>query len=328
MTRPVLASIHGSDPLSCNVPLPLEAEYFPMGHSLRIASDSVEVVSAAARLWSRFPKLSDTPPVRLKVMVSSNGARRIGPPPVFRGQENLLSIVCDHHNFAVADLKAGAGFACLSADTAADSAYLRYYFLEPLGYVLIAARYFAFLHASCIALSNRTVLLCGESGAGKTCLAFACARKGWSFLSGDAAAIVRAAQDLRVIGRPFELRFRHSAASLFPELAGLPKIVRPNGKADIEIDPQELGLVSTVEGQASHVVFLERDSGFERASTEFVLPAEARGRLQQAICFGDAAIRQEQQCALERLLVLPLVRLRYSNLDFAERALRSLVLEI
>ena len=131
-----------------------------------------------------------------------------------------------------------------------------------------------------------------------------------------------------MIGRPFEVRFRQSAARLFPELARLPKIARPNGKTDLEMDPEELGIICAIEGQASHVVFLDRrPSCAEGASTELLAPEEARTLLYQSIYFGDAAIRAEQERALERLLRLPLVRLRYSSLNFGERALRALVTE-
>jgi hypothetical protein len=311
------------DPLGSRAPLPLEAELFPMGYALRIATNSERVLAAAWSVWSRFPRLSDESPVRLNIDVVAADVSLPLPAPVFRGREHLLSIAADRMHFAIADLRAGYGMACLSEHVSCDS--LRYYFLEPLAYVLIAARHLTFLHAACVSLNGRSVVLCGDSGAGKTCLAFACARAGWTFLSGDATAIVRGRLDHKVLGRPFEIRFRQSACELFPELRAYPQTARPNGKADIEIDPHILGLSCALEGTASHVVFLERSPGHMPASLHPFRRNEAQSRLEQAICFGDESIRGEQRRAVTEFLKLPTMRLRYSGLGSAEQVLRRLV---
>ena len=141
---------------------------------------------------------------------------------------------------------------------------------------------------------GRGVLLCGDSGAGKTCLAFACARKGWTFLSGDATAIVRGRDDYRILGRPFEIRFRETARRLFPELERYPRMIRPNGKDDIEVDPQDLRLKCALEGTASQIVFLERSHYPIPAVAETFPSNQALCHLEQAICFGDESSRNDQ----------------------------------
>jgi hypothetical protein len=321
-TNPVAAARH-HDPLQSAIPLSLEAEYFPMGYRLHIATNSELVHSTAARIWSRYPRLSNEPAVRLNITITQNNAAVPPPVPVFRGRDHLFSIVADCHHFATADLRTGAGFACFTENVASDT--LRYHFLEPLAYVLVAARYLTFTHASCVTLDGRGVLLCGDSGAGKTCLAFACARKGWTFLSGDATAIVRGRTDYRVLGRPFEIRFRETARQLFPELEAYPRVVRPNGKYDIEIDPQDLRLKCALEGTASHVVLLERSDHPIPAVAEAVRREEALRLLEQAICFGDEPSRIDQRRSLVELLALPTLRLRFYDLNSAEQILRSLV---
>ncbi len=96
---------------------------------------------------------------------------------------------------------------------------------------MIEARHFCPIHAACIALNGRAVLLCGNSGAGKTSLAYACAKKGWTYLSGDATYIVRNRPDRTVAGRPFSIRFRAEARELFPELSEFAPRGAPEGKA-------------------------------------------------------------------------------------------------
>lgn len=305
-----------------------EAEYFPMGFSLKLATNSAHVLAEASRIWSRFPKLFDHPSVRLKVVVADGGARpNLG--PVFRAEEDSLSFVADSDNFASANPRTGCGYIFVAREVAADPPYFRYHFLEPLAYVLLPARHFTLVHASCVALKGRAILLCGGAGAGKTCLAFACARQGWTFLSGDATAVIPGPDEVRVVGRPFEIRFRHTAHRLFAELEKYTPALRPSGKTDIEVDPRELNLPWAPEASAGHLVFLDRigpDGGTQLpASIEPFPRDQARLRLEEASCFGDQSTRLHQRRTLDALLRLPVVRLRYSDLASAERALRSLL---
>jgi hypothetical protein len=316
------------DPLQYTLPLPFQSEYFPMGFPLRIATNAKSALDTAAQMWSRFPQLFKPSAMRVNITVGGDAARTLPKDqPVLRGQEHLLSIVADRDNFATADLNAGFGHICVTREVASDAAYLRYHFLEPLAYVLIAARHAAFVHASCVALDGRGVLLCGASGTGKTCLAYACLRRGWTFVSGDAAAVVgdRHREQQRLIGRPFEIRFRHTAARLFPELAQFPRVLRPSGKTDIEIDPQELGLPSAIECRAGRLVFLDRVEQSIIPSIYALSSEGARRGLEEGICFGDHSVRERQGRMLDRLAELPAVRLRYSEVDSAERALRGLL---
>ena len=52
---------------------------------------------------------------------------------------------------------------------------------------------------------------------------------------------------------------------------------------------------------------------------------QALRRLEQAICFGDESSRAEQLQSLAELLTLPTLRLRFYDVNSAERVLRSLV---
>ncbi len=318
-----MSAIWRDGPLQSATSLTLEAEYFPMGYRLRVATNSRQVHAIASRIWSRYSCLSAEPPVRLNIIVTPADGALPPPAPTFRNREHLFSLVADSGNFATADLRSGSGFAYLADNMSGD--YLRYQFLEPLAYTLIAAPYLAYTHASCVAFGGRGVLLCGDSGAGKTCLAFACARKGWTFLSGDATGIVRGRDDHQVLGRPFEIRFRETARQLFPELERYPRSIRPNGKDDIEIDPRGLGLKCAPEGRANQVVFLERSPQPILAVAEVFPPDEALRQLEPAICFGDEFSRRQQLKTLEELVTLPVYRLRYYDMDSAERVLRSLV---
>jgi hypothetical protein len=318
------ATVGAGDPLHYDAPLPFEVEYFPMGQPLRIATNSRLVHAVSESVWSRFRRLSDDSPVLFHVEVVPPDSEEPPVAPILRAREHLVSMISNSRNFVHADLRAGFAFGHFTEDFLEDTAFWRYHFLEPLAYLLIGAMRFTYLHAASVSRYGRAVILCGDSGAGKTCLAFACASRGWTFHSGDATAILRNNVH-RILGRPFEIRFRSSARDLFGELDGYPAALRPNEKQDIEIDTSDLGITTAVEGTPAHIVFLHRTDGTAQTSIAALPRHEARFRLEQSICFGDQTIRDEQRVALNSFLSLPAWQLTYSDWDEAEELLRSLV---
>ncbi len=317
-----------SDPLGYARPLPLKARYYPMGFPVDLATDSEEIVAIAECLWGRYPATSHPSAATLRIAVDDHDAApgtNVPPVPYMpRGQNHLVSMIQGPDNFAIVDLAASFSFACLTRDVVRDNSYVRYHFLEPAVYLMISAAYLSPIHASCVALNGHAVVLCGHSGAGKTSLAYACARSGWTYLSDDATYILRGRAERAVAGRPFRIRFRESARRLFPELNRFMPERRPNGKLDIEVDTSALGLSVALESAVSHVVFLNRQEG-SRATVEPFPHACALDRLQNVICYGHERVRQEQHHALTDFLRLPIVELKYGDLAGAENALRELV---
>jgi hypothetical protein len=314
-----------ADPLLYDTELSREFTVFPMGQAVEISTNSSAIQNAALSLWSRYPPLFDSPPIGLRVAVSDEEAAAPLPAPVPRGQGHLVSIIRNAENFGMADLRHGFGFASFTRDVAANRSAVSWDFLEPLVYLMVAARHFAQVHAACISLSGRAVLLCGDSGAGKTCLAYACALAGWRLVSGDAVQIVRSSKGRDLIGRPHAIRFRESARWLFPELRNHQPKRSAHGKLDIEVDTAELAIGTALEARASHVVFLKRESGVARPSFSTVSFQQAFARLEQVVLYGDETLRDAQRQSLAELLRCPALRLTYSDLNGAEQALRGLV---
>jgi len=296
-----------------------------MGFPLDLATNSEDILAASDRIWGQFPATVRERAATLRVVVENRDARVPPLPSMPRGQNHLVCMVHGPDNFAVCDLAGSFTFACLTQDVARNQPYIRYHFLEPAGYMMIDALHLSPVHASCVALNGRAVLLCGDAGAGKTSLAYACARKGWTYLSDDATHIVRGRADRAVVGRPFRIRFRESASRLFPELKQFTPERRPNGKLDIEVETRALGISVALESKASHVVFLNRQNESARASVEPCARTEAARRLHSLTCYGDEKVRSEQSRALTEFLQLPAMELTYGDLEAAEGALRSLV---
>jgi hypothetical protein len=322
MSNSAEVEIMPADPLQYEVPLPMSVVVHPIGYPVRIETNSMDVVRAADEAWGLFPCLRQTPPVQVRFIVAepSRPAERI--PPHFRGQGHLIAYTMGPDDYAVADLAAGFVFGWLTPATVADRSWFRYHILEPLVYKALLCLYCFPVHAAAVAREGRALLLCGNSGSGKTCFAYACARRGWTYLSDDATVIHRDRADLVATGRPHQVRFRSSATSLFPELEQFPAVERPNGKPDIEVDSAALGLSIALEAPVAGLVFLKREKLRSPASLHPYPQSDALDYLEQIICFGDDRVRRAMRDCAGRLAETAAVELRYAVFDDAEERLR------
>jgi len=311
------------DPLRRNVSLPFRRQLFPLGFSLEISTNVEPVLDLASTCWGSWRhRIFAEQTLEIHIAVTGD---RVGLPPsapTFRGQRNLISIVADANNYAVCDLKQGFAFAWLNQDALADQAYLRYHFLEGIALTLLAGRYVIPLHAACVERGGKGVLLCGNSGAGKSSLAFACARAGWKFLSDDASYLVVKNGCRLVVGNPQWLRLRPSAKELFPEMRGFDLTPRPTGKPSIEVPTSKLPIGVTYGATVEHIVFLNRRSGEPpalQALPRQIATAWARQSLASTL------LEEADLSDLDHLLKARLHELRYDTLDDAIHCLELLV---
>ncbi len=149
------------------------------------------MLAAAEESWGALREVFSVPALKLRIALGEGSSGLCPPAPVYRGQRHLLSIVADSQNFAVCDREQGFAFAWINRDAAEHKAYLRYHFLEAIALTMLASSYVTPLHAACVEFAGQGVLLCGNSGAGKSSLAYACARAGWKYISDDASYLVR-----------------------------------------------------------------------------------------------------------------------------------------
>jgi hypothetical protein len=158
-------------------------------------------------------------------------------------------------------------------------------------------------------------LLVGRSGAGKSSLAYACARRGWTYVSDDAACLVRRRPGRQVLGNPHCFRFRPTAAALFPELRGRVKL--RNGKPSVEIRTEGLAhLLTANECTVDYVVFLDRRA--EPAGPAHLTPLSEEECLRGLFSSPwppELPIHQERLVAVERLLKARLYRMEYLEFD-------------
>ncbi len=315
------------DPLLQCFDLPLKAMFFPLGFPLELATNSGEVLCGAQESWGGYAESFSREPVRLRIAIADGDEAAPPAPPAFRAQEHLLAITADRANYAVCDLRAGFGFGWLSRAAVSDREYLRFYFLEAMGYSILSSLHVTSLHAACVCLDGGGVLLCGAAGAGKTSLAWACARRGFTFVSDDAASLVRGLPGRIVVGKPFQFRFRENAGALLPELRGLVPRQAPHGRPSIEVRTQRIPALRTAaQCRADHVIFLNRSEG-GRARLVRIPSMAARERLAAELPVLEQRSYERQLASLDQLLEARTYELQYRELEPAVDLLESLCRE-
>jgi hypothetical protein len=322
----VLPGLSAGSPLS-DAKLNLQKTVFPLGFPVEIFSNSVEVLDAAADSWGHSTGRVSNPACRLHVRVSRSDRPTNPQPPTYRSQEGFLAIVADAENFAMCDLGKGFAFICLTSTAIKDRAFVRYFFLEAAVMCLLSALRVTAVHAACVEFAGRGFLFCGKSGAGKSSLAFACARSGWTYISDDASYVVQNRSDRLVLGNSRQIRFRPSASALFPELERIGITPRAAGKPSIEVPISSLrnDISTATESKIDYVISLNRDS-FGTPELVSVSKDAVREKLEFAL-FGTPEMQVNQATTLDHLLGAKVFELRYRDLNWAKTRLESLAQE-
>lgn len=315
------------DPLLAGVELPYRALYFPFGFPAQLQTNDRRVIQAAHTNWSdtrlHFPEA----PVLARIVAAESENPVCPGLPAYRAQRNLMTFVADAENFATADLIAGFGAAWVNQAVLEKPEYFRYCFLLGLVGALIETRHLVSLHAACVALDGQGILLSGDSGAGKSSLSFACAKRGFTYVSDDCSAIVRKQNSRSIVGTPNSIRFRESAAELFPELRGRKAQPRLGRQPSIEVRTAEFtGIETAFEAAIDHIVLLNRRPEYgTRAELSPVPKAGARARIHSEAWPLELPWTQERRDAVDRMLTAETYELSYRDLDPAIDRLEKLV---
>jgi hypothetical protein len=306
--------------------MPLTAVFYPLGFALELTTNSPEILQAARECWGEFRRQFDTPPLQFRIGLLDDGSTECPPTPNSRAQSSMMVRIADQGNFHVADISQGYSFAWITTATVSHPTYLRYHFLEAVALSHIANRYTTAIHAACLESNGHGILLCGDSGAGKSSLAFACARAGWTYITDDASFLLHGRDDRHVVGNCHLIRLRPSAAKLFAEVDGKSHTQRAEGKPSIELLTSTIPEIKTAEASVvDYIVFLNRSSGHSHELVPHSKEA-ARRYMNRHLC-GLEDLRRNQIDSLERLLTAEVFELRYRDLDWAVERLERLVRE-
>jgi HPr Serine kinase C-terminal domain len=271
------------DPFGERARLPAPTSRQLLGGRFHFTSASAELLRLVHWAYADLPRhaFSARPPnfnVQLVLTdAASRGApRQAGPELTFLGGAGLLSVVTGPSSFVTLAPEQGAALVAVSREMLKHPHHVRYELIEFAVFTLAArAQQLIPLHAACVSVHDRGVLLVGESGAGKSTMALHCLQRQLDFVSEDAVFV--AAKGLHATGvanflhiRPDALRWltRREAGAI----RASPSIRRRSGVQKFEIDlrrgdyrlaarPPRLRAVVFLSPRAGHKALLRPLSG-------------------------------------------------------------------
>jgi hypothetical protein len=300
--------------------------FYPFGFPTEVRTNSAEILSLFGESWHVSQKRFDTEAIRVEVNLVDNDSTECPPTPTYRIMQPTLVSMADENNYSLAHLGRNSTQITVSRAALRHTRYLKYFFLDAAAGCHIATRYATPVHAGCVALDGCGVLLCGDSGAGKSSLSYACARAGWTYVSDDASFLLNGGSTRMVMGDCHRVRLRPSASELFPEMDGLEITPRAAGKPSIEMSTASMRhMVCAPSVQVDFMVFLNRRTGGPPELVPYRKDV-ARQFMRQAL-YGSVESLALQYEAIERFLAVEILELRYTDLDWAIDRLQTLVRE-
>ena len=304
---------------------PYREVFYPIGFGVEILTNDREVLDAAAEIWGGLRGRASAPAVQLRIVISETSSMECPPAPRYGAERHLITFVADSENYATCDLNAGFCFASISRNALRERLYFRYHFLESLAMVLLSGGPAPALHAACVTRYERGMLFHGMSGAGKSSLAYACARAGFVYTSDDASYLLSDAGHARVAGFSHKMRFRPNCRELFPELGDYEITPRSNGKPSIEIPTADLrGIITAQEARIHYLILLKREAHAKAMLVPLPID-EALERLHGGL-FPVEEVRCRHIAALDQLQSVEAFEFHYSNLSEAVACLDALAL--
>jgi len=315
---------HLPDPVLSDFPLPLRRTFYPHGFPLELATNSPDVIQAASTCWGSNSQTYAEGPMRFNLGVLPAEKTRLPARSTFRSRDHLMSLIADPDNFVICDFKQNFAFGWVTQPVAANHPVLRYRFLNSVVNMMLEQQAVAMIHGALIERNGSGVALVGESFAGKSTLAYACARAGWTYVCDDGAMLLRNHTGRCAVGDRHVIHFREDARELFPELAQRLPIARPNGKIGLEVLTRELPLKTTPGCSIEHLVFLNRNEPGAARLRPYPKD-QALAWLEQVITYGAAEVRAAKRRCYQRLASAGIWELCYQSLDDAIRLLDQLV---
>jgi hypothetical protein len=307
--------------------LPLKETFYPYGFPTEVSTNAVEVLTQRRESWGAFNKLFDTEPIQIEVHVEDSDSTECPPALRYRIMEPLMIAVADANNYIVNDPSQNRTQIVISRAVLQHKPYLQYFFVDGMATCHIGTRYTKGIHAACVALDERGVLLCGDSGAGKSTLAYACARAGWTYVTDDLSLLRNGKSNRMVLGNCHQVRLRPTATGLFPELEGLEITPRAAGKPSIELSmASQPHIRRSPTARADFIVFLNRRRGGPPALVPYRKDVARWFMREQGMHVSDELVALHT-AAIDELLTVKVLELRYTDLDWAVERLKTLVRE-
>jgi hypothetical protein len=325
-----------ADPFDERIATPYRQIVHVLGTGISAASNSRELLRMLDHAFARLPKHRlgrQRRGLQLRLVLRPQVFRkpyRAPPVPRMHAGAGVLMGVVDADNFAVISPATGSATVSVSRDLLRFPYHLRYEVLEFALLTLVArVQGLVPLHAGCVSLGERGLLLNGSSGSGKSTLSAACAAGGFDLLAEDAVFV-----DPRTLRATGCATFLHLGADSLrfvsdPQLRAAfreaPRIVRRSGARKFELDVRETHL--PVAKRPPRLAALVVLSSTRARGSKLLVPISPFER--------DRVLRRDQPYAsaqstwrpfVERMATLPAYRLnRAPHPEEAVEALRTLL---
>jgi hypothetical protein len=241
-----------SDPYGEGTPAPVRKAVNLLGGRFRFESNSKELLALVDEAYAGLPGhlFSSTPKTfRVKLMLTPAPARSIrrtarqtNPPPIsMLHGAGFLGSATPSSTFVVLCPKERTGLVSVAPEMLRFPYHLRYEAIEFAVFTLACrAQGLVPLHAACVGLQGRGILLMGSSGAGKSTVALQCLLEGFDFLSEDSVFV--APKSMRATGAANFLHVRADSLRWLGQsrvrsiISGSPVIQRRSGIEKFEVD--------------------------------------------------------------------------------------------
>jgi hypothetical protein len=194
------------------------------------------------RLYSNAPRLTVKLLLRPPGMPHAQTRREPAPLDMFSGAD-WMGAASHGSDFVVLSPRQRVAVIVVSPQSAASSYHTRYELIEFAVFTLAArCQRLASLHAACVGLHGRGVLLMGPSGSGKSTVTMMCLLRGFDFLSEDSVFVAPAT--LKATGIANFLHVRADSLRWLDETQKVPVLRSPvirrrSGVKKFEVDLRE-----------------------------------------------------------------------------------------
>jgi hypothetical protein len=308
-----------------------------LGASIQFQSNDRRLLQLALTAYMDLPPHrfdAKVPSLKVNLLLRprtvTRAHRRSEPPPLdmFSGAE-WLGAATQCADFVVLSPPQRTALVVVSPQTLASTYHTRYELIEFAVFTL-AARCLglASLHAACVGLNGRAVLLMGPSGSGKSTVTMQCLLDGFDFLSEDSVFV--APKTMRATGIANFLHVRaHSLQWLEPQqraqIRRSPVIRRRSGVRKFEIDLRQSDYrLTSSPPKIAAVIFLSQRQG---ATGQLLQPISKAAFLSRLTRMQAYAVNQPEWPVFSRNITrLEAYELRRGrHPDEAVAALRSLL---
>jgi hypothetical protein len=297
-----------------DVQTPLHGRFLAAGAVCAVHTNCEQILEAARQTFLPLQSETRDTDFSLRLWVDpESSSQPPWPKPFVRGLDHLVFASFDSDSSILVDVRKRWVLGRFSANMASDRHYWKATIFPVLMSVIAASVGIVELHCSCVVKDNKGYLLSGPSRSGKSTLAMALARIGFSFLADDRTFCSAKHGKLSAWGVVASLKLRSEAQVWFEELAQQEPREIENGDSILRFDPEgQFGLKRAKFCEPGCLIFLDQrqEPGF---SMREISPLDAAQRLEQELMAEPPELIERQRKMIGQLVEIPCWQLQYGG---------------